>query len=170
MRHTILTPVLAMLITLSAILAAVQNGSAAEKAPPKPPHTKPDATAEKMKALGAHLGRALDIALDLLSGNEANMLSKNNAALLSGNSPTLLSGNSPTLLSGNAPKVLSENTTPIFSGNTFSLLSNIKVDIHIEKSGNNVAAPQRNAAPNARQPQGNPTLTPRRTVPGPTAR
>src|SRR5208283_248173 len=94
--------------------------------------SNPSATLEKMKDLGAHLGRALDIAVDLFSGNQADLLSKNKTALLSGNSPALLSGN--------APKVLSENTTPILSGNTFSLFSNIKVEIHINNSGNTTAA------------------------------
>jgi len=90
------------------------------------------ATMEKLKNLGTQLGRALDIAADLFSGNEADMLSKNKAALLSGNSANVLSGN--------APKVLSENTTPILSGNSFSLFSNIKIEIHIDNSGNTMAA------------------------------
>ncbi len=95
----------------------------------------PTAALEKLKDLGAHLGRALDIAVDLFSGNEAELLSKNKTALLSGNRPTILSGNNP--------KVLSENATPILSGNTFSVLSNIRVEIHIENSGNNACgAPQ----------------------------
>ena len=88
--------------------------------PPKPP-----ATVEKLLALREHLGRALDITVDLLSGNKA----------------ALFSGNSVNLLSGNTPKILSENQTPIFSGNKFSLFSNIKVEIHIENSGNGAGTP-----------------------------
>ena len=88
---------------------------------------------EKLKDIGAHLGRALDLAADLFSGNEAEFLSKNKTALLSGNNP----------------KVLSENTTPILSGNTFSVFSNIKVEIHIDNSGNNMAGPPRPAGPDA---------------------
>jgi hypothetical protein len=110
-------------------------------------------TMDKIKSLGEHLARALDIAVDLFSGNEAEFLSKNRTALLSGNKPTilsgnapnLLSGNAPNLLSGNAPKLLSGNATPIFSGNkaqilsgnSFSMFSNLKIEIHIENSGNN---------------------------------
>jgi hypothetical protein len=91
--------------------------------------------------------RALKLAATLLSDNETNLLSgnrpellsKNKAALLSGNSPTLLSGNSPELLSGNKPKIVSDNETKLFSGNKFSLsiLSNLKIEIHIENTGNN---------------------------------
>ena len=88
---------------------------------------------------GTHLGRAVDIAVELFSGNEAELLSKNKTALLSGNRPTILSGNNP--------KVLSENTTPIFSGNTFSVLSNIKVEIHIDNSGNSAAGGPRLSRP-----------------------
>ena len=161
MRRTIYVPVFAALVTLAAILAMAKNGSAADKPPKHDEPTlipkllfglqskpKPPATADKFKALGEHLGRALGIALEFLSGNQADLLSKNTTALLSGNSPTLLSGNSPallsgnspTLLSGNAPKLLSENQTPIFSGNKISLFSNIKVEIHIENSGNGSGA------------------------------
>jgi hypothetical protein len=118
---------------------------------------KLEPTLNKIKELGDHLGRALTIARELLSGNEADLLSKNRAALLSGNeaallsgnsanllsgnAPHLLSGNAPNLLSGNAPKVLSENQTPIFSGNKISFFSNLKVEIHIENSGNGSGAP-----------------------------
>jgi hypothetical protein len=93
------------------------------------PTPKSDATMEKLKDLRTHLGRALSIACDLFSGNEAELFSNNKAAILSGNSPALLSGNKPAILSG--------NTTPILSGNTLSVLSNIKIEIHIENSGNN---------------------------------
>ena len=90
------------------------------------------------------LGRALDVAVDLLSGNETDLLSRNKTALLSGNKPeilsgnkaAILSGNKPEILSGNKPAILSGNTTPILSGNTFSVLSNIKIEIHINNSGN----------------------------------
>jgi hypothetical protein len=90
----------------------------------------------KLKALGTHLGRALDVAASLFSDNEAEFLARNKTALLSGNSANLLSGNKPNILSGNAPKLLSDNQTPILSGNSFSFLSNIKIEIHIENSGN----------------------------------
>jgi hypothetical protein len=96
-------------------------------------------TMEKLKNLGAQLRRALDIAVDLLSNNEADLLSKNKTALLSGNSPKLVSDNATPILSG--------NKTPILSGNTFSMFSNIKVEIHIENSGNNNVAPGATALP-----------------------
>ncbi|MGA2258049.1 MAG: hypothetical protein ABSG53_25575 [Thermoguttaceae bacterium] len=113
----------------------------------KPSPQKTAATAEKLRNLGALLGRALDVAVDLLSGNETELLSKNKTALLSGNKPEILSGNKPEILSGNKPeilsgnkpKLLSGNRTPILSGNTFSMFSNIKVEIHINNSCNNVA-------------------------------
>ncbi len=145
MRRTITIPVLAMLCTL-AILSIAQPGFAAEKAPPpaKKPPVNADAAMEKAKALGEHLGRALDLAIDLFSGNQADLLSKNKTALLSGNSPKVLTGDNP--------KVLSENTTPVFSGNTFSLLSNIKVEIHIENSGNGARPPQAGVRPNVPAP------------------
>ncbi len=122
MRHAIFIPVLAALFILAASLSSAQ--------PPKPPAgkpapKKPDAALEKVKALGEHLGRALDLTIDLLSGNKA----------------ALFSGNSANLLSGNTPKILSENQTPIFSGNKISLFSNFKVEIHIEGSGNGSGAP-----------------------------
>jgi hypothetical protein len=99
------------------------------------------ATVDKLKDLGAHLGRALDIAFDLLSGNEAHLLSGNEADLLSKNDTALLSGNCPKVRLGDNPKVLSENRAAAFSGNSFSLFSNIKVEIHIDHSGNSMAAP-----------------------------
>ncbi len=135
--------------------------------------------AERQKPRWEELLRVLKLAANLLSGNETNLLSgnnpdllsKNKAALLSGNSPTLLSGNSPALLSGNSPKllsgnkpnILSGNQTPILSGNRFSLsiLSNLKIEIHIENTGNNSgnqAPPPPNAEPMKRviiQQQGN---------------
>lgn len=109
---------------------------------PTPPKTA--TTMEKLRNLGALLGRALDVAVDLLSGNETDLLSRNKTALLSGNKPeilsgnkaAILSGNKPEILSGNKPAILSGNTTPILSGNTFSVLSNIKIEIHINNSGN----------------------------------
>jgi len=119
----------------------------------------PAAPAERLKDLGGlskglleELKLAFDVAVDLLSGNEAHLLSgnkadllsKNKTALLSGNSPKLLSEISPKLLSGNSPKVLSENQTPLLSGNRVSILSNIKLDVRITitNSGNNGAAAQ----------------------------
>jgi hypothetical protein len=142
MRRMIYIPVLTMLFILAASVSRAQSFKEDGHALlTKPAPKKPDAAMEKVRALGEHLGRALDIALDLFSGNQADLLSKNKTALLSGNSPKLLSGNSPNLLSGNAPKVLSENQTPIFSGNKISLFSNFKVEIHIENSGNGAAMP-----------------------------
>jgi hypothetical protein len=116
-------PIWTTLILLAAGMSHAQLFKA-EKPAPK----KPEPTMEKVKALGEHLGRALDLALDILSGNQADLFSKNKAALLSGNKAAFLSGN--------APKVLSENQTPIFSGNKISFFSNLKVEIHIENSGN----------------------------------
>ncbi len=172
MRPIISKPILAAVAAFAVIVATVQNAAAADKPPAHKPvqhetyslfkvfgGPKPPTPAEKVRLLGEHLGRALDIALDLFSGNTAEFLSNNKAALLSGNSanllsgnaPNLLSGNAPTcfpatrptcfpatpnLLSGNAPKVLSGNTTPILSGNSFSMFSNFKLEIHIENSGN----------------------------------
>ena len=132
MRHAFSLPVLAIILTLAVVVSTARSGSAAEKAAPKAaaPAKPCPAALDKVKALGTHLGRALDVALDLMSGNEADFLSKNKTALLSGNSP----------------KLLSENQTPIFSGNTFSLFSNIRVEIHIENSGNSIA-PQQPANP-----------------------
>jgi hypothetical protein len=107
---------------------------------------------DQLKKLGAaqksrweELLRVLKLAVNLLSGNETNLLSgnrpellsKNKAALLSGNSPNLLSGNSPKLLSGNKPEILSHNKTSLFSGNHISLFSGLKIEIHIENTGNN---------------------------------
>lgn len=88
---------------------------------------------------------AFDLAVELLSGNQthlmsdiqADLLSKNKAELLSGNKAKVLSEISPTLLSGNKPEVLSNNQMPILSGNRVSLFSNLKIEIHIENSGNN---------------------------------
>jgi hypothetical protein len=137
MRHTIYVP----LVTALFILAATMSNAQVPKSSAKPAPKKPDAVFEKVKALREHLGRALDIALELFSGNQADLLSKNKMALLSGNSPKLLSGNSANLLSGNAPKVLSENQTPIFSGNKISFFSNLTVEIHIENSGNGAGSP-----------------------------
>jgi hypothetical protein len=129
----------------------------------QPSPQRPAATIEKLKELGAQLRRALDISVDLLSGNETDFLSRNKtallsgnkpeilsgnkpevlsgnkAAMLSGNKPEILSGNKPEILSGNKPTVLSGNTTPILSGNSF--LSNIKIEIHITNSGNGAGAP-----------------------------
>jgi hypothetical protein len=141
MRQVISLSIRAAVAALAVILTTAQNAAAADKPPahkPTKPETmtlfydlvgpKPPATADKVRALGEHLGRALEIALDLFSGNKAELFSNNKAALLSGNSANLLSGN--------APKVLSDNTTPILSGNSLSLFSNFKVEIHIENSGN----------------------------------
>ena len=103
----------------------------------------PAAPAERSKDLGGlskslleELKLAFDVAVDLLSGNEAH--------LLSGNKADLLSKNKTALLSGNSPKVLSENQTPLLSGNRVSILSNIKLDVRITitNSGNNGAAAQ----------------------------
>ncbi len=59
----------------------------------KPAPQSAAATLEKLKNIGSLLGRALDLAVHLMSGNEADMLSKNSTALLSGNKPEVLSGN-----------------------------------------------------------------------------
>jgi hypothetical protein len=118
------------------------------------PPVSPEALLDQLKKVGQlqkprweSLLRALELAVNLLSGNETNLLSGNKpellsgnkAALLSGNCPKLLSGNETELLSGNKPKILSDNQTPILSGNRFSLsvLSNLKIEIHIENTGNN---------------------------------
>ena len=120
------------------------------------------AAVEKLRALGTQIGRALDVAVRLLSGNELDFVSRNRTELLSGNapkllsgnSPKLLSGNSPKLLSGNAPKLLSDNETPILSGNSFSMFSNIKIEIHVynNNNGNN-----NNVTGNTAQPRQPPT-------------
>ena len=126
--------VLTVLLSLTAALFADSRLFAADRIAPAAaqPSPQPTAAQDKLKDLGTHLRRALDIAVDLFSGNQADLLSKNKTALLSGNSPKILTDNNP--------KVLSENRTPILSGNTFSLFSNIKVEIHINNSGN-AAAP-----------------------------
>lgn len=130
MRHMFSIHALAAFLTLAAVLSA-RGLLGAEKAP-NPSQRKPAATIDKLKELGNEVGRILALTADLFSGNEADLLSKNKTALLSGNCPALLSGNNP--------KVLSENQTPIFSGNSFSVLSNIKVEIHIDNRGNSVSA------------------------------
>ena len=107
----------------------------------KPGPQKAPTVMEKLKTLGTLLGRALDVAVDLLSNNNMKAMSDNKATLLSGNAPNILSGNAPKLLSGNETKLLSENTTPILSGNTFSMFSNIRVEIHIENSAGAMAQP-----------------------------
>jgi hypothetical protein len=122
-------------------------------AKPLPPSECP--VLAKLKSLGSQLQKALELGVDVLSGNKADLLSNNKPNLLSGNKPNLLSGNSPKLLSGNSAnllsgnkpnllsgnktKLLSDNKTPIFSGNTISLFSNIKIEIHIENRGNSVS-------------------------------
>jgi hypothetical protein len=126
--------------------------SSQQKAPQHRIFAQPGAMVEQLKKLGAEqksrweeLLRVLKLAVNLLSGNETNLLSgnrpellsKNKAALLSGNSPHLLSGNRPKLLSGNKPEILSHNKTSLFSGNHISLFSGIKIEIHIENTGNN---------------------------------
>ena len=149
MRHVSQVKFVAVFLSLTVALLAGNRLFAADRAAPAParfdishtavpspgaakPCPRPTAaTMDKLKDLGGHLGRALDVALDLLSGNEANLLSNNNTALLSGNCPKVRLGDNP--------KVLSENRIPVLSGNTFSLLSNIKVEIHIDNSGNNTA-------------------------------
>ncbi len=171
MRHAISIPVLAAIFTLPAILAVIRDGSAADKpaTPVKKPATpvylnysgaivapRPDAVLDKVKALGERLGQALNRAVDVLSGNEAEFLAKNKTALLSGNEAellaknktALLSGNSPRVLNGEKPKVLSENKTAVLSGNkaegnTMNLFSNmhlfsdIRVEVHTSISGTN---------------------------------
>jgi hypothetical protein len=129
------------------------------------------ATAAKLKELGAQLRRALDIAVDLFSGNEAELLSKNKtklfsgneAELLSGNKTKLLSDNKPKILSDNKPKILSDNSTPIFSENRFSLFSNLKIEIHINNSGNRPMP-----GPAAQPVRGRASMTPSAMQPVPT--
>ena len=132
MRHAIFTSVFAVLFTLPAIVAAAQEKPPAHKpaAPKAPP-------ADKLKALGEHLGRALDLALDILSGNEAEFLSGNKAALLSGNSARTkaFNGEKPTVLSGNKMSAFSGNKIDLFSN--IKLFSDIKVEIHVHNSGTN---------------------------------
>jgi hypothetical protein len=174
MRHTfqIQIYVMAVFLSLAAVLSAQQRLFSAEpgKSPVAKPNTpsspqktattssvwttitattpaspqKTATTAEKLKTLGALLRGALDVTVDLLSGNETDLLSKNHTALLSGNNPKVLSGNSA--------KVLSENQTPILSGNSFSMFSNIKIEVHIQNSGNTIrpGAAQPSQAPAAK--------------------
>jgi hypothetical protein len=112
------------------IAIAVPPHAAPAGAPAKNPHS----LAAQWEALKEQVIRfACELSLKLLSGNEAN--------LLSGNSPKLLSENAPNLLSGNQPRILSGNQTPIFSGNRLSLFSGLKIEIHIENSGNHAVNP-----------------------------
>ncbi len=182
MRHTfqIQIYVMAVFLSLAAVLSAQQRLFSAEpgKSPVAKPNTpsspqktattssvwttitattpaspqKTATTAEKLKTLGALLRGALDVTVDLLTGNETDLLSKNHTALLSGNNPKVLSGNNPKVLSGNSAKVLSENQTPILSGNSFSMFSNIKIEVHIQNSGNTIrpGAAQPSQAPAAK--------------------
>lgn len=158
MRRTSRVLVAALFLALACSISADHRLLAADKAPPaaaKPASCNVATALEKLKNLGTELGRAVDIAVELLSNNTAD--------LLSGNKMALLSGNAPTILSGNAPKVLSENTTPILSGNTFSFFSNVKIEIHIENSGNTATAAP---AVHTSQP---PVTTPRDYRPAQTA-
>jgi hypothetical protein len=103
----------------------------------------------------AELLREVELAVNLLSGNETNLLSgnkpellsKNKAELLSDNKTELLSKNNPKLLSDNKQKILSNNKTAILSGNHFSFFSGLKIEIHIDNVGNNSG--NRNDAPAA---------------------
>jgi hypothetical protein len=175
MRHTFQVPVVAVFLSLA--LSAGGRLFAAE--PPatsaKPPQTatlsfstvaveaapqKSPTIMEKLKTLGALLGRTLEATIDLLHDNQTDVLSRNHA--------TVLSGNTPTILSGNNTKLLSENTTPILSGNTFSMFSNIKVEIHIDNSAGAMAQPGNAATqPSAASPASPPTSVPTFTIPPP---
>jgi hypothetical protein len=95
----------------------------------------------------AELLREVELAVNLLSGNETNLLSGNKPELLSKNKAELLSDNKTELLSKNNPKLLSNNKTAILSGNHFSFFSGLKIEIHIENVGNNSG--NRNDAPAA---------------------
>ena len=140
--------------TTELIYTQDQEKKANPNVPATTPPGQPGTIVEQLKQLAAQqksrldtLLRAVELAFNALSGNETNLLSgnrpellsKNNTSLLSGNSPELLSGNSPKLLSGNKPKILSDNQTPILSGNhlSLSILSDIKIEVHIENTGNN---------------------------------
>jgi hypothetical protein len=106
--------------------------------------------AERFALLKDQLGRLIrETALKLLSDNKTNLLSGNSPKLLSDNEPEILSRNSPKLLSENEPKILSNNKTPVLSGNKtailsgnhISLFSGLKIEIHIENSGNHNPPP-----------------------------
>ena len=113
MRHTPKTQLLALVLTSTATLLANGRLFAADQPRPPPsaksfptpcyprhsqsrPHAqspsvavarpspqKPAAAMEKLKDLVVQLRRTLDIAFDLLSGNETDLLSRNKTALLS---------------------------------------------------------------------------------------
>jgi hypothetical protein len=175
---------MSILVCLSVILLAATSGFGQEQAPANnfpPPHFKPapqlgnalnrpfahpEAIVDQLKKLGEQqkpgwekLLRALDFAINLLSGNETNLLSgnkpellsKNKAALLSGNNPEILSKNNPKLLSGNKPKILSGNKTSLFSGNHFSFFSGLKIEVHIENAGNNNGNNSGNNSPSSHE-------------------
>jgi hypothetical protein len=119
---------------------------AAQPNPVHRPFAEAGAMLEQMKRVAVEqqkqwepVLKAIKLAATLLSDNEMNLLSGNKPELLSKNKAALLSGNSPELLSGNKPKIVSDNETKLLSGNKFSLsiLSNLKIEIHIENSGNN---------------------------------
>jgi hypothetical protein len=102
--------------------------------------------AEKFATVKDQLVRWIrEAAVKILSGNETNLLSGNSPKLLSDNEPKILSGNRAKLLSENEPKILSNNKTavlsgnktPILSGNRISFFSGLKIEIHIENTGNN---------------------------------
>ena len=180
MRHTFQAQVIAVLLSAAAVVSADHRLLAA--GPTKPDNVKPSysitpagpqrfiapqgpspaapflspqniaAAAERLRSLGTQIGRALDVTVRLLSGNEVDFVSRNNTNLLSGNAPkilsdnkpdllsgnktNLLSGNAPEILSRNKPNILSGNKVPILSGNSFSMFSNIKVEIHIYNNNN----------------------------------
>jgi hypothetical protein len=160
----------------------------AAAAAPARPMAHPELFVEQLKKIGAEkkarwerlLRTALDLAVNLLSGNETNLLSgnrpellsKNKTALLSGNSPELLSKNNPKLISENKAQILSGNNASLFSGNRISLFSGFKIEIHIENTGNNSGNHAPAAGPNPGRPM-RPASTFQElqpTTPGPTAR
>jgi hypothetical protein len=98
--------------------------------PPNAPGGKGMFPFNQFENLKEKLSRlAEDLTLKLLSNNQAH--------LLSGNSPKFLSENEPEILSGNKTQLLSGNHASIFSGNHVSFFSGLKIEIHIENTGNN---------------------------------
>jgi hypothetical protein len=110
-------------------VAAAPGGPAQHFAVPTP-LGRAASLLKQYEALKENLCRfAWDMAVNLLSGNEAHLLSEN--------CPKLLSENNPKLLSDNKAQLLSGNQTRIFSNNHLSFFSDLKIEIHIENTGNN---------------------------------
>ncbi len=81
-----------------------------------------------------------DLVAQLLSGNHTKLLVENKPEVLTGDHPKVLSGNEARLLSGNKANI-SDNEASCCSHNQISLFSNIKIEIYVSGTGNQVGGP-----------------------------